>query len=238
MTNLNTPYYCIDDMYAVVIMSIFIIGTLIYKVYKLKQENKKLQSLCTSMKKYCTLSSPDKVFNYFGVDIIKIMLSKKLAENKAIDGLIQAIFELRIKLADRLGYVIPDVRILENKDLKENNYEIFVRDKLCDNYTVVNHDNPIKEIVDNLEMISLEKIDKIFLRENAEKLMENVTDKDLRQRLKNQLSIDGLRQIFITLIISSYSIKDINYIAECLDRYIYQTKSVDELVMLLKNDMQ
>ena len=87
-------------------------------------------------------------------------------------------------------------------------------------------------------MISLEKIDKIFLRENAEKLMENVTDKDLRQRLKNQLSIDGLRQIFITLIISSYSIKDINYIAECLDRYIYQTKSVDELVMLLKNDMQ
>lgn len=238
MTNITTPYYCIDDMYAVVIMSVFIIGTLLYKVYKLKQENKKLQNLCVSMKKYCTLSSPDKVFNYFGVDIIKIMLSDKLAKNKAIDGLIQAIFELRIRLADRLGYVIPDVRILENKDLKENNYEIFVRDKLCDNYTIVNQDNPIKEIIENLEIISLEKIDKIFLRENAEKLMDNVTDKDLRERLKNQLSIDGLRQIFITLILSSYSIKDMNYIAECLDRYVYQTKSVDELVMLLKNDMQ
>lgn len=236
MTNIDIPYYCTDDLYAVIIMSICIFCIMGIKMYKIKQENKKLQELCTNMKKYSILNSSDEKFNYFGVDVIKISLSDKLT--KFYGQLSDAIFELKLKSSENLGYVLPYIRITENRYLDNKEYEIFIRDKLCGKYVVKDKKNAVEEIINNIESISVDKVEKIFLDKHVEKLLENIANKRVSSRLKNVLGLDTLREIFIGLLKSSISIKDIDHIAECLDLYSRQTTSVDQILILLKPDLK
>ena len=236
MTNIDIPYYCTDDLYAVIIMAFCIFCIMGIKMYKIKLENKKLQALCTNMKKYSVLNSSDEKFNYFGVDKIKISLSYKLT--KFYGKLSDAIFELKLKSTENLGYVLPYIRITENCYLDDKEYEVYIKDKLCGKYKITNKKNAVEEIINNIERISVDEIDKIFLREHVEKLLENIDNKRVSSRLKNVLGIDTLREIFMGLLKSSISIKDINYISECLDLYSRQTTSVEQILILLKPDLR
>lgn len=236
MTHTEIPYYCTDDLYAVIIMAFFIFFLMGIKMYKLMSENKKLQSLCINMKKYSILNATNEKFNYAGIDIIKISLSDKLT--KIYGQLTDAIFELKLKSSENLGYILPDVRITENRYLDNKEYEIFIRDKSCGKFKVSNIKYALEEIMENIEKISIDYVDKIFMYEQVENLLESIVNKRVSSRLKNVLGIDTLKDIFVGLIKSSISIKDINYIAECLELYSRQTTAVDQILILLKPDLR
>ena len=175
------------------------------------------------------------MLNYFGIDIIKVSLPKKL-KNLSTD-LMAGIVGLREELADSLGYIIPNVRICNDYDLKNEEYEIFVRTKSVGKFKFEESNEKLEQIIENLRKISLENISKIFLQENAQKLLDEVSNKKVVETLLQNLSVEDVRLILIELINQKVSIKDNNYVFERMS--VYSNKpTLNEIIEKLKLDLK
>ena len=175
------------------------------------------------------------MLNYFGIDIIKVSLPKKL-KNLSTD-LMAGIVGLREELADSLGYIIPNVRICNDYDLKNDEYEIFVRTKSVGKFKFEESNEKLEQIIENLRKISLENISKIFLQENAQKLLDEVSNKKIVETLLQNLSVEDVRLILIELINQKVSIKDNNYVFERMS--VYSNKpTLNEIIEKLKLDLK
>ena len=175
------------------------------------------------------------MLNYFGIDIIKVSLPKKL-KNLSTD-LMAGIVGLREELADSLGYIIPNVRICNDYDLKNDEYEIFVRTKSIGKFKFEESNEKLEQIIENLRKISLENISKIFLQENAQKLLDEVSNKKIVETLLQNLSVEDVRLILIELINQKVSIKDNNYVFERMS--VYSNKpTLNEIIENLKLDLK
>ncbi len=187
MITLQVPYYYIDSLYVTGIIALFIMFVMAGKILLLLKENQSLKTLCRNQQEYCNKINPDKMLNYFGIDIIKVSLPKKL-KNLSTD-LMAGIVGLREELADSLGYIIPNVRICNDYDLKNDEYEIFVRTKSIGKFKFEESNEKLEQIIENLRKISLENISKIFLQENAQKLLDEVSNKKVVETLLQNLSV-------------------------------------------------
>ena len=144
---------------------------------------------------------------------------------------------LREELADSLGYIIPNVRICNDYDLKNDEYEIFVRTKSIGKFKFEESNEKLEQIIENLRKISLENISKIFLQENAQKLLDEVSNKKIVETLLQNLSVEDVRLILIELINQKVSIKDNNYVFERMS--VYSNKpTLNEIIENLKLDLK
>lgn len=234
MITLQVPYYYIDSLYVTGIVALFIMFIMFSKILLLLKENRSLKTLCRNQQEYCNKINPDKMLNYFGIDILKVSLPKKL-KNLSTD-LMARIVGLREELADNLGYIIPNVRIYNDYNLKNNEYEIFVRTKLIKKFKIKEEHEILDQIIENLKTICLENISKIFLQENAQKLLYEVSNKKVVETLLQNLSVEDVRLILIELINQNVSIKDNNYVFERMSVYANKP-SLNEIVDSLKTDL-
>ena len=234
MITLQVPYYYIDSLYVTGIVALFIMFIMFSKILLLLKENRSLKTLCRNQQEYCNKINPDKMLNYFGIDILKVSLPKKL-KNLSTD-LMARIVGLREELADNLGYIIPNVRIYNDYNLKNNEYEIFVRTKLIKKFKIKEEHEVLDQIIENLKTICLENISKIFLQENAQKLLYEVSNKKVVETLLQNLSVEDVRLILIELINQNVSIKDNNYVFERMSVYANKP-SLNEIVDSLKTDL-
>lgn len=234
MITLQVPYYYIDSLYVTGIVALFIMFIMFSKILLLLKENRSLKTLCRNQQEYCNKINPDKMLNYFGIDILKVSLPKKL-KNLSTD-LMARIVGLREELADNLGYIIPNVRIYNDYNLKNNDYEIFVRTKLIKKFKFKEEHEVLDQIIENLKTICLENISKIFLQENAQKLLYEVSNKKVVETLLQNLSVEDVRLILIELINQNVSIKDNNYVFERMSVYANKP-SLNEIVDSLKTDL-
>lgn len=235
MITLQVPYYYIDSLYVTGIIALFMMFVMAGKILLLLKENQSLKTLCRNQQEYCNKINPDKMLNYFGIDIIKVSLPKKL-KNLSTD-LMAGIVGLREELADSLGYIIPNVRICNDYDLKNNEYEIFVRTKSIGKFKFEESNEKLEQIIENLRKISLENISKIFLQENAQKLLDEVSNKKVVETLLQNLSVEDVRLILIELINQKVSIKDNNYVFERMS--VYSNKpTLNEIIEKLKLDLK
>lgn len=234
MITLQVPYYYIDSLYVTGIVALFIMFIMFSKILLLLKENRSLRTLCRNQQEYCNKINPDKILNYFGIDIIKISLPKNL-KNLSTD-LMAKIVGLREELADNLGYIIPNVRICNDYDLKKDEYEIFVRTKSIKKFKIEEEHEILDQIIENLKTICLENISKIFLQENAQKLLDEVSNKKIVETLLQNLSVEDIRLILIELINQKISIKDNNYVMERMSVYACKPTLI-EIVTALKNDL-
>ena len=235
MITLQVPYYYIDSLYVTGIIALFIMFVMAGKILLLLKENQSLKTLCRNQQEYCNKINPDKMLIYFGIDIIKVSLPKKL-KNLSTD-LMAGIVGLREELADSLGYIIPNVRICNDYDLKNEEYEIFVRTKSVGKFKFEESNEKLEQIIENLRKISLENISKIFLQENAQKLLDEVSNKKVVETLLQNLSVEDVRLILIELINQKVSIKDNNYVFERMS--VYSNKpTLNEIIEKLKLDLK
>ena len=233
MITLQVPYYYVDSLYVTGIIALFLMFIMAGKILLLLKENRSLRTLCRNQQEYCNKINPDKILNYFGIDIIKVSLPKKL-KNLSTD-LMAKIVALREELADNLGYIIPNVRICNDYDLKDDEYEIFVRTKSISKFKIENENDILEQIIENIKDICLKNISKIFLQENVQKLLDEVSNKKVVETLLQNLSIEDIRLILLELINQNISIKDNNYIFERMSVYS-DKQTLNEIVDCLKNE--
>jgi len=153
------------------------------------------------------------MFENLKVDELSINLGEDLIPFS--DELANRISELREKLYDKYGYIIPAVRILDNNELQENAYCIFVRNNPAHvGYTVCTVDYSCEEIITVLEKICFEQIDIVFSTELTERYIEQVSRKNggLVYFVTHFLPITGIKQILTGLLKEGKSIKDIDYV--------------------------
>jgi len=94
----------------------------------------------------------------------------------------------------------------------------------------------LDQIIENLKTICLENISKIFLQENAQKLLDEVSNKKVVETLLQNLSVEDVRLILIELINQNVSIKDNNYVMERMSVYA-DRPTLNEIITALKNDL-
>lgn len=160
-------------------------------------------------------SEIDKMFDNLGVDEICIQIGEDLVT--FADEIGEKICDVRKKIKDKTGLIIPVVRILDNCDIQENEYQIQLRNKTkFTGYTVPKEDYAANEIIRKLEDVCMENIDIVLTNEMTEKYIEYVQRNNswLVWYLSRLVPTTGIKFILTDLIKNGKSINDITFIFE------------------------
>ena len=169
--------------------------------------NRKKQSIPSVEDRICDM------FENLTVDELSIKIGEDLVP--FAEELCVRISELRERLYENYGYIIPAVRILDSAELQENSYCIFLRENPAFvGYTVATVDYACEEIVNELEDICFKHIDIVFSTELTERYIEQAAKKvsGLVYFVTHFIPVTGIKDILINLIRERKSIKDINYV--------------------------
>ena len=109
-------------------------------VNKLKQQIDEADNL---KKKLHDLVNPDRMYERLGVDILSLQFGE---EGK----LLPKIAAMRQRLTDSLGYVIPNIRVIDSSKLEKEEYAIGVRNNIIDTGFV--YPNKYMVIADNWKL--------------------------------------------------------------------------------------
>ena len=234
------------------------------------------------------LVDPNKMYERLGVDVLKIHIGVNLlpiADPDQEGKLLANVAALRQKLTDKLGYIIPNIRIQDNSELLPNEYKILVREKevargfvyanrvmvkanileefgfKAEDNTIVAVDKSNKKvywiekdiipkeieyltpeltIIEHLNAICIEQIDKIMSVTDVEKLVTLVTSQS--ETLSNQIfyyiTIFDLKNILVKLIKENISIKDIMLIFEKIAEHSRYDCDVDYITKKIKEELK
>ncbi len=97
--------------------------------------NHQLKELAEVRQKMNDLANPDKMYERLGVDVVSLLVGQGLlciADPDQEGQLLAKLAALRQRLTDELGYIIPNVRIMDTSSLKENEYVISIRQNVVD----------------------------------------------------------------------------------------------------------
>lgn len=120
-------------LYIIIVLVILktIIKTIMTAVNADVQEHlNKLEETKRNLKE---LTNPDKQFDRLGVDILSLGVGRNLIQITDPDqeGELPArIIALRQTLTDTLGYIIPNVRIMDSYDLEPNEFRLYIRQEV------------------------------------------------------------------------------------------------------------
>ena len=157
----------------------------------------------------------DEMFDTLGVDELCVQIGEDLLPYS--EEICNKICDLRKKVKDKTGLIIPAVRILDNFDLQENEYQIMLRNKsMFDGYTVPKEEYASNEIARNLEQICMDNIETVLTNEMVEKYIEFVQRNNgwLVWYIARLIPTTGIKVILADLIRNGKSINDITYIFE------------------------
>ena len=176
------------------------------------------------------------MFTSLIADDLKIEIADNLSEFMETDS----IHELRTKIKENTGFIIPLVAVTVNDSLQDNEYKIFIRNnEVFEGSTVPVTNYAEAEIIYNLEKICKEHINEIFTNKISEKYI------DLIQRNNNKLLWEiswyikptDIRAILVDLLRMEKSIKDIEYIFEQIGQYAYLGTS-SRIIGKIANDIE
>ncbi|MBQ3311181.1 FHIPEP family type III secretion protein [bacterium] len=125
--------------------------------------------------------------------------------------------ELRKKIKDDNGFIMPTVRLFDDNKLQENEYQISIRSKkIFTGYTVPNEDYACNEILNSLEASCMDNLELVFTNELTEKYINAVQSQNslLIWNVSHLVPVTGIKAILINLLKNGKSLKDITFIFE------------------------
>jgi len=134
-----------------------------------------------------------------------------------VDALGDRIWDLRLDIKKRTGFIIPPIHITDSADLQENEIRINVRENtVYTDFLVPTNENFCDEVIKNLEIICFEYLEEIFSNEFVEKYIDHVNEKNsgLVMYLNRIIPVPAFKKIFIDIIRNGKSINDITMIFE------------------------
>lgn len=179
---------------------------------------KKLKNILKLNTKKEIESVEDQINNMFktlSIDELKIIVGEDLIA--IAPAICQRIQELRKKIKDEKGFIMPAVRILDDTELQENEYQIQVKNKtVFTGYTIPQENYACNEISKNLEMSCMENLDLVFTNEITEKYINTVQSRNgwLVWNVSHLIPVTGIKIILVNLLKNGKSINDITYIFE------------------------
>ncbi|MBE7703466.1 MAG: hypothetical protein E7Z89_05375 [Cyanobacteria bacterium SIG28] len=197
---------------------------------------------------------PNKCYERLGVDILSVWIGQDLLpifETYWNNMMCPKIKELRERITDQYGYIIPEIRFLDSIKLEPNAYQIYIRHKLVHTgYLDMNIDNSIEDIVkysscadkllEDVEMICFEYVHQVVTKTDILKLLELVRSQDptlVNDLIPMFISTIDLKKIYANLIHDKVSAIDIIYVFELLNDYARYTQDINELTEKLKQGL-
>jgi len=185
------------------------------------------------------------LFDSLGTDEISISVGEDLiCFGKAVA---ERVGELRNKIKDKTGLIIPPVRVLDNLDFQENEYRIKIRnEEVYTGFTVPKEDYALNEISRCLEKVCMDNLDRVLTNEMVEKYIEVVQRNNgwLIWYLARLIPTTGIKVILVDLIKNGKSINDITYIFEKIceqatkSRDIYTIPDVYKIAEKIKLELK
>ncbi|MBQ3102574.1 FHIPEP family type III secretion protein [bacterium] len=197
-------------------------------------------------KELSNLQNPSNMYERLGVDVLAIFISENIisiADPTSNGSLIPNVASLREYLTDELGYIIPNVRILDYEKLPEYEYQIHVRNKKVFTGKLTKEElknNNSDKIIENLGEVCIKYSKQVFSKTDTLKLMELVKSQDptlVNDLVPHFISAIDLTIILSNLIHSGFPIKDVLFIFERLNNYAQYTQNTEILTNLLKQDL-
>ncbi len=168
-------------------------------------------------------TNPNTMYERLGVDIISMQTGLALVpicDPDAKNKLLPAIAKLRKTLTDELGYIIPNVRAMDNKKLKPNECKIYIRGALRDSFMVdIQKANAHEFIIKHLRKCCIKYVNDIFSKTDVLKLVELTRSQDptlVNDLIPELISAIDFRRIMVNLIREEVPVKDIILIFERL----------------------
>ena len=149
------------------------------------------------------------------VDELRIIVGEDLIG--IAPAICQRIQELRKKIKEEKGFIMPAVRIIDDFDLQENEYQIQVKNKtVFTGYTVPKETYACDEISKNMEISCMENLDLVFTNEITEKYINAVQSRNgwLVWNVSHLIPVTGIKVILVNLLKNGKSINNITYIFE------------------------
>ena len=168
-----------------------------------------------STKQYSTYEKIEHLFDALQNEVIAIELGEDLLEFK--EFVTDNVGTIREQIKDECGFIMPPVELKENYVIQENEFRIYVQDKMVENrYVIPTKDNLAEELYDGLKTTVYNHLDVIFTNELTEKYINAVRKKNdlLIWNVTNILSVIDIKTILSDIIFSGKSINNINYIFE------------------------
>lgn len=161
------------------------------------------------------LNNIDDLFNSMNSDIITIFVGSDFT--KLVDTIIETIKTTRTKVKEETGFIIPEIHILDDNNLQENELNLYIRGKkVLERFIVPNIKEIEKELQEILNIIYQEHLEEIFSLELVEKYIEFSREKLAWTiwNITSMYSISEIRNILIYILKNQKSIRDINYVFE------------------------
>lgn len=210
-------------------MAVYIIDIVIEadQFYRIEQ-NAKFSEDSEKTTNSAALNSPNGMYERLGVDILSIRLGTGLlnyVDPECENIMLPLISEIRKELTDELGYIIPKVRCLDDKDLKPDEFRIYVRGVVRDKFFAGK--NTKNDEISNLlrrhfRECCIKNVKDILTRTDVIKLMEIVSSQDptlVNDLIPARISAVDLRRILVSLISEEIPVKDVILIFERLCDY-------------------
>ena len=163
----------------------------------------------------------DSLFDTLNDEVIVLEIGEDLAEyNNSISGIIGS---LRAQIKEECGFIMPTVSIKQNYVIQENQFNIYIQERLVEQrFVIPTEDNIKEEIYDSLKTTVYDNLDSVFTNEITEKYINTVKKNNgmLVWNITNILSIIDIKTILSEIIIKGKSINNINYIFEKMGEYI------------------
>ena len=206
---------------------------------------KQILKLNSNAKQKSVKEEIDEMFDSLGVDELRIIIGEDLTFLG--ENLCQHIRDLRRKIKDKTGLIIPAVRILDSSEIQENEYQIKIRQNtVFTGFTVPQKDYAINEITSNFEKSCLNNVELVLSNELTEKYIETVQRNNgwLICYLSRLIPTTGIKIILSDLIKNGKSIQDISYIFEKIcevatkDRDMYSIRDPHKMARELKVEIK
>ena len=223
-----------DDLQAALMMLVLCMGVYIIDIiieadqfYRIEQ-NAKFSEDSEKTTNSAALNSPNGMYERLGVDILSIRLGTGLlnyVDPECENIMLPLISEIRKELTDELGYIIPKVRCLDDKDLRPDEFRIYVRGVMRDNFFAGKNTKnyEISTLLrQHLKECCIKNVKDILTRTDVIKLMEIVSSQDptlVNDLIPARISAVDLRRILVSLISEEIPVKDVILIFERLCDY-------------------
>ena len=196
------------------------------------------------------MTNPNCYYERLGVDILSVQIGQNLLPvfDECFDNIVQPkLIDLRKKLTDKYGYIIPRIRFMDSELVEPSSYTILIRNKevftghiniekteTADD--IIKYSNYADILISDIERICMDYVHIIMTKTDALKLMELVRSQDptlVNDLIPVFISAIDLKYILANLISKRVSIKDIIFIFELLNDYARYTQNIEELTQKL-----
>ena len=163
----------------------------------------------------------DNLFNSLNEEVIVLEIGEDLIEYE--NSISEIISSLRAQIKEECGFIMPTVSIKQNYVIQENQFNIFIQEKLVEQrFVIPTEDNIQEELYDSLKTNVYDNLDSVFTNEITEKYINTVKKNNgmLVWNITNILSIIDIKTILSEIIMKGKSINNINYIFEKMGEYI------------------